>query len=544
MKNTRLALIVFAVLLVGCSPAIGSTGSIAGKRVNGWTKPHVLTISDGADIDTLNPHFSQFATVANLSEMTMAWLLRWDAHNQLYPELATEVPTKANGGVSQDGLTITYHLRRGVKWSDGAPFDADDVVFSMAVVNNPRNDEGVRFDMIARVDEPDKYTVVLHLKKPMSTAVEAFFSSCCANPSLLPKHLLAQYANINHVPYNDLPVGIGPFKYSRWVRSKEVVLDANPLYWRGRPRLDQVVYKILPERVMLLAALQAHKIDMWFKFTTGAILPQVESISGVAVFREPSYGYEHIDFNLTHRVVSELSVREALRLALDRQGLVQNVEHGIGIVQDSATPVAAPYFADLGTTPYDPAKASALLDGAGWKRGSDGFRTKGGIKLALNIAVPSEGSVLDKAVDFVRNNWKQIGVATSVRHYPVPQFFAPAQRGGIPYGDTWDVVMFGWAADPMGDYSSIYGCDSFPPAGFNNLHWCNKQADAAMNALKAHYEQSQRNADVKTAMKAFVQDVPSIVLALNVDLFAYNKDVKNYYPGNITPFDNMMDVDI
>ena len=187
--------------------AIAAAVSPACARANDWTTPHVLTMSDAGDVNTLNPHFSQNAPVANLSEMTMAWLIRWDEHNKPYPELATEVPTQSNGGVSKDGLTITYHIRRGVKWSDGAPFDADDVVFSTAVVNNPANDEGGRFDQIASVDEPDKYTVVYHLKKPYAVFFVGFFSSCCANPSILPKHLLAKYPNINNVPYNSLPVG-------------------------------------------------------------------------------------------------------------------------------------------------------------------------------------------------------------------------------------------------------------------------------------------------------------------------------------------------
>lgn len=98
----------------------------------------MLTISDGGNVTTLNPTSARSASVANLSEMTTAWLLKWDEHNQLYPELATEVPTKANGGVSQDGLTITYHLRKGVTWSDGAPFDADDVVFCSRTTKTSR----------------------------------------------------------------------------------------------------------------------------------------------------------------------------------------------------------------------------------------------------------------------------------------------------------------------------------------------------------------------------------------------------------------------
>src|SRR5450755_3506420 len=105
-----------AVLLAVDAGAAGTQN--ANGRANAWTTPHVLTISDGGDVNTLNPHLGQTAAVANLSEMTMAWLVKWDEHNQPYPELATEVPSRKNGGISQNGLTITHHLRRGVKWSD------------------------------------------------------------------------------------------------------------------------------------------------------------------------------------------------------------------------------------------------------------------------------------------------------------------------------------------------------------------------------------------------------------------------------------------
>jgi peptide/nickel transport system substrate-binding protein len=538
-KSVALALGA-ALLLSACSKA-GGTLHAAGA--DAWTTPHVLTISDGGDVNTLNPHFATSAAVVNLSEMTMAWLIKFDRHNQLYPELATEVPTQTNGGVSKDGLTITYHIRKGVKWSDGAPFDADDVVFSTAVVNNLANNLLARFDEVVKVDEPDKFTVVVHLKKRASTFPVAYFSSCCANPSLLPKHLLARYPNINNVPYNSLPVGIGPFKFERWDRSKQVVLVANPLYWRGRPKLDKIVYKIIPDRDKLLSQLEAHQVDMWWQFS-GAYLARIQALSAYTVLRQPSYAYNHYDFNVTHPAVSNRLVRRALRLALNRRELVDKVEHGVGIVQDSATPVTAPYFVNLGTTPYDPAKANALLDVAGWARGPDGIRAKNGVKLDLNVAARAGLPLIDAQLKLVRNDWKRIGVGINVRHYPAALMFAPMQQGGVVYGDKWDVIYFTWAADTLGDYSAIYGCHSFPPAGQNNLRWCNKTAQGAMDALLEHYEQSQRNADTKVVMQEFVKDVPSIVSSLRVDMFAYNKDLKNYHPNNVTPFDNMMDVDI
>jgi peptide/nickel transport system substrate-binding protein len=473
----------------------------------------------------------------------MAWLIRWDEHNRPQPELATVVPTQTNGGISRDRRTITYHLRKGVRWSDGAPFDADDVVFSTAVVNNPANNEAARFDQIARVDEPDKFTVIYHLKQPYSLSTASFFSSCCANPSLLPKHLLAKYPNINNVPYNALPVGIGPFTFARWDRGKQVVLLANPRYWRGRPKLDEIVYKIVPDRDALLAQLRMHKVDMWYQFS-GAYLPRIRALKPYTVFRQPSYAYSHLDFNLTHPAVADPLVRQALRLALNRRAIVDTVEHGVGIVQDSATPSTAPYYVDLGTTPYDPAKANALLDTSGWTRGSDGIRRKNGVALDLKVATQAGRPDLDAQLELVRKDWKQIGVHLALHRYPPALMFAPAQQGGIIYGTAWDVVTFAWAADTMGDFSGAYGCRSFPPAGQNNLRWCDKRAQAAMDALLGHYAQAQRNADVAVLMRAFVRGVPSIVTYLHADMFAYNKDLKNYHPNNVTPFDNMMDVDI
>jgi ABC-type transport system substrate-binding protein len=174
MKNVALqkslALVLGAAFLfTACTKAGG--GTTEGGRANAWTHPHVLSMSTGAgDVSTLNPHLGQFQDIFYMASMTMAWLVKWDEHNNPYPELATEIPTKANGGISKDGLTITYHLRKGVKWSDGAPFDADDVVFTTKVILNPATNEVGRlgWDQITKIDEPDKFTIVYHMKKPYS----------------------------------------------------------------------------------------------------------------------------------------------------------------------------------------------------------------------------------------------------------------------------------------------------------------------------------------------------------------------------------------
>ena len=433
-----------------------------------------------------------------------------------------------------------------MRWSDGAPFDADDVVFSTNVVNNPANNEIGRlgWDQITKTDEPDKYTVTYHLKKPYSPFVETFFSSAGANPCILPKHLLAQYPNINHVAYNSLPIGIGPFKYLRWDRAQDIVLVPNPLYWRGRPKLKEVIFKIIPDRNTVLSQLESHELDMWH-LVPGAYLSRVAAIAGVTILRQPSYFFDHIDFNIQRPAVRDPVVREALRLAIDRRTLIEKIGRGVGILQEVTTPKNAPYaVTSIPTVPFDIARANALLDKGGWTRGADGVRAKNGVKLALEYATTAGSPDVDEEIELERSWWKQIGVEITVRHYPPALMFAPLQQGGIVYSTKWDVIGFAWLNDAIGDMSAIYSCRSFPPNGQNELRWCNPRAQAAMDALFAHYDQTQRNGDVLVVEQELVKDVPTIVNFLREDIFAYNRDLKNFHPSSVTPFDNMMNVDI
>lgn len=545
MKKSIALVLGALVALCACSKAPQSSTVGAGERVNSFTKPHVLTFADGADINTLNPHFGQFASVGHLSSMTMAFLVKWDEHNNPYPELATEVPTKANGGVSADGLTVTYHLRKGVRWSDGTPFDADDVVFSTNVVLNPANNEVSRsgWDLITKTDEPDKYTVVYHLKKPYSPFVVTFFSSAGANPCILPKHLLAQYPNINNVPYNSKPVGIGPFKVDRWDRGEQVVLLRNPYYFRGKAKLEKIVYKIIPDRNTMLSQLQAKELDMW-ALVSGNYYARANELQPYTTIKKPSYYWDHMDMNVTHPGLNDPIVRQALRLGFDRNERLQKIGHGLGVLSDSVTPIGSPYEVKLPLIPYDPARANEMLDKAGWKLGADGVRAKNGVRLSFVFAAIAGLQDVDNGLELLRADFKKIGVELNVRHYSSALMFAPLQQGGIIYGDKWDLIGFAWLGDPIGDFSTIYSCEQIPPNGQNDVHWCNQRATAAMNALFSHYDQAERNRDVAVVAKALYDDVPSIVQAQRLDIYTYNKDLKNFNPNAITPFDNMMDVDI
>jgi peptide/nickel transport system substrate-binding protein len=532
----------FFIALAMCTIAT-SAASSAG-RTNPWTTPHVLTISDAGDVNTLNPHFGQLNDVGVLSSLTMAYLVKWDEHNQPYPELATRVPTQSNGDVSEDGLTITYHLRRGVKWSDGTVFDADDLVFTSNVVRDPKTNEISRggLDNVARIDEPDKYTVVYHMKKPESSFIVSFFSSA-GGLCILPKHLLASYTSVNDTPYNALPIGIGPFKYERWDRGDKVVMVADPLYFRGRPKLDKIVFKIIPDRNTLLTLVQAHAVDLWY-LAPGNYYPRLQAVPGFAVYHHPGYGYSHLDFNVTHPALADSSVRRALRLGLNREDLKNKLGQGLGVVQDVTTPQTAPYYVAIPVTPFDMATANRLLEQAGWRRGTDGIRVKNGVRLSLLFAATAGMQDVDNQIELIRSWWTQLGVELDVQHFAVDLMFAEPDQGGIVYGNKWDVVAFTWQNGPMGNYAGRYGCDAFPPNGQNVLRWCSKRAQAAMDGFAGHFEQSQRDADIRVVQEEFVKDVPSIVTLGKEDVFAYNKDLTGFHPNNVAPFDNMLNVDI
>jgi peptide/nickel transport system substrate-binding protein len=510
-----------------------------------YTIPHVLRYATGEDIVGLNPHLNQQLTLAFMSSNTMAWLVKYDRRDDPVPELALAVPTRANGGISADGKTITYHLRHGAKWSDGVGFTADDVRFSVGVVLNPANNEGTHqgFDQIARLDTPDPYTVVFHLVRPYSGFYVNFFSSGGANPCLLPKHLLSGLASINDATYNALPVGIGPFKYASWKRADSVELVPDPLYFGRKPKLQRVIFKIVPDRNTTLTLLTTHELDLWLP-VPAAYYDRVRVLSGVRTLRQRSYAYNHLDFELQHGALSDLTVRRALRSATDRATILAKVRHNVGILQETPFPPGHRLHIDVLRVPYDLAAANRSLDAAGWQRGADGIRAKHGQRLDFDVATVSGASDTDAILELIRTSWSQIGVQLEVKHYPSPLYFAPANTGGILYAGKFDIAFYAWFTPPNGDVGNLFECDRVPPKGQNIPRWCDPDADRALHRFAGTYDEAQQRAYSRTFQTDLVRDVPTIVLDAREDVYAFNDDLHGFAPNQVTPFDDLVDADI
>ena len=179
-------------------------------------------------------------------------LLSADPSGSSVPILATAVPSQANGGISRDGLTISYRLRHDVRWTDGVPVTARDVIFSWRAIENPNNDAVSRhgYDDVRSIVAPEAYSVVVHLKRPFAPFVNTFFAESDQPYDIVPAHVLARYHDFNQVPFDAAPtVSDGPFRFERWDRGDQLVLGANSGFFKGKPGLRRIEVKFVPNGI-------------------------------------------------------------------------------------------------------------------------------------------------------------------------------------------------------------------------------------------------------------------------------------------------------
>ncbi len=506
---------------------------------------HVLRFSDGLDVATLNPLLATSGNIAGLGQLTMAHFTHFDEHGALVPELITVIPSLANGGISRDGLSITYHLRAGVKWSDGAPFDAGDVVYTVSAILNRGNNISAReaWDHVKGASASGKYTVTFHLKSPYSPFASSFFSS--NTPScVLPKHILGGSPIFNDAPYNALPVGIGPFRYTAFRREEAVEMEANPYYFRGRPKLDKIVYKIVPEENTLYTQLQTGELDLWAS-VGGTFADRVGQIPNVRAIKMTSAYISAIYFNTQAPTLRDPAVRRALRLATDRRFLLHDVYHDAGTLAESVVPrISTDYDAALPQAPYDPAGAERLLDAAGWRRGNGGVRAKDGVPLTINFVIPSGYAPSALTTEILRAAWGKIGVDVEVKSYAMGTYFAPTAAGGILATGKFDAALLSLSGQVLADVTQDYGCPYAPPNGFNETRYCNHAVDAAMDAYDRSYDPKRRAVLARLFQQQIDADAPGIIIYERDFIYAFNRGLTGFAPTGFAPFDHFMNVDL
>jgi len=517
-----------ALLLIALFAAAPAT---AASR-HAWTTPGVVRIGVVRDIDNLNPLLSGQAGVTDLAQFLFSGLFRYDDRGEAIPDVATAIPTRANGGISADGKTITYHLRRDVTFSDGHPLTADDVVFTWQQILNPKNNVPYHFpnDQAQSVVAKDAYTVVARLREPSAPFVVEFMR-CGNQGSILPKHLLAGQADLNRNPYNLKPVGSGPFMVERYEPGVGVEMLANPRYYAGKPKLDRISYRIMPNENSLLIALQTHEIDFYFGAPEQQYRP-LRALDGIRVSALPFQQFEQIAFNTRRVPFNDLAVRRAATYAIDWDGLARTVYLDVDLpAPGDIFPKSWAFDPTLARYAHDVARARALLESAGWKVGPDGIRMKDGTRLTADISTVNGVLVRQNAEVVIQQELREAGFEVQVRNAPASLLFTSLQAGGILASGKFDMAIYAWVKFPDPDDTETIGPDRVPPGGANYSGLRDPEIGRLQLAGTRVYERALRKPIYAKLERRIAELLPYQTMVWRANIDAYNEDLRNFKPA-------------
>lgn len=527
--RTALA-VVLALFVGGCSITHGRMNSTATTNSaattnagNPWTHHGIVRFAEQEEPNTLIRMFSNQASADDVTMLLFEPFFRFDEREGPVPSLATVFPSVANGLISKDGLRITFKLRPTARWSDGAPVTADDVIFTWHAIVDGKNPvvRTAGFDKIKTIVADNPHQVTMVLREPFSPAVY-LFSEGDFPP--LPKHLLAGYATLNNIPFNASPIGDGPFVLKHWEHGSELVFAANPLYWRGRPRLDEVRIKIVPNTNTSIQLLLTHELDV-IDGVPKAHVRELIGVDGIRVSTALIGAYRHLDFNLKNPILADVAVRRAVARGIDYERIINTIYGGFGARASTDIPPFSWAANRLPPIPYDPTAARRLLDADGWRLGPGGVREKAGTRLSLTISSAAGNQAAESSEAMIVEQLKAIGVELSVKNYAGALLFA---EHGPLYGGTYDMA---WIVNTEGvdpDNLGSWGCDYFPRSGANTDFYCNPRVDALLLDAERQADQAVRRRDYELAWSLMLDDVPAVIVYWDKNVVAANSDLRNF----------------
>lgn len=524
--NVRNAVVVLlaALALAACTRA--GIGRTAGGR-NDWTIPGTIRVGNSDEPDSLNPFYGHNYAADQVDGLLYSSLLRYDDAGNYIPDLATEVPTYQNGGISRDNLTITVHLRKDAKWADGVPLTSKDWMFTYRSVLNPFNNVKTTYgwDDIASAQAPDPYTIVVHLKKPDASFLGNLAFGGAGYPPL-PEHVLGKLHDLNRADFNAHPLSSGPYILQRWSHGSELVFVPNPYYFRGKPSV-KIDWKIVPDDNTLFNLLQTHAIDVEIGVNENDI-PRLRQIQGYTVSKRLVANWRHMGINMSKPALSDRRVRLALAEGVDWKRINDTIYHGYNQLavsdifpQSWAAPNIPPYR-------YDPADASRLLAQAGWRKGSDGYLHRGGKVLRLSLSTGTNKQENQVAEVQIQSDLRAIGVDIEIHNYPVNLLF---DRSGPLYTGKYDLE---WSIDTNGpdpDNMCTWATSCIPPHGSNTSWLSDPIVDRTSLAAEQTFDTAKRKALYQQEEERIHRLVPAVFFYWEVEYNAINSDVKNVKPA-------------
>jgi peptide/nickel transport system substrate-binding protein len=465
-----------------------------------------------------------------------------DAGDNLIPELLTEVPTVANGGLSADGKTITLHFKDGVKWHDGEPVTSADFKFTWEFVVDPAtmSQTSAGWNQIKSVDTPDPLTAIVNFDTPYVPFVAAALTF-----PILPKHALEGVADPGNSDFARNPIGNGAFIFQEWIPGDHITVLANPDALVP-PKVEKIIFKFVPDMNTLIALLRTGDVDIAYDLRELQI-SEVLKMDGVEPFVVPGVSIERYYFNLRnpkdlsqpHPIFSDINVREAIAMGMDRFTAVSAILQGYGEVAVTELDNHPWFNQDLKPVPYDPEAAKALLDEAGWiDTDGDGIRDKDGVPLSFGHSTTSGNQVRENLQVFFQQNLKDIGVDMRIENYPAATLFGGCADNGI-FG-TGNFDMMGFTNKPASidlaqEWSDFFLCDAVKdcqtnPAGSNAWGYCDEKANAALICAVNELDSDKRLACIKEAQALIYDDMIALYVYDRLDVYAANKRIGGFNP--------------
>jgi peptide/nickel transport system substrate-binding protein len=495
----------------------------------------------GSDPQTLDPLFAH--ADANGVEQQLARLaflpfIDIDARGRAIPVLLARIPTVANGDLSRDGRTIVYHLRRGVRWQDGVPVTASDVLFTLRAIVDSRNPVGSRegYDRVARAERIDDATVRVVLKAPWAPAVATLFSYGTAPQYVLPAHLLAKEARLDRAAFGAAPVGDGPFRFVSWERGERLVYAANVAYWQGAPAAARLDIRIVPDPGTNFTSLLSGALD--WNLISPVQQQAMLGRAGIAFTYVPLALIAGVALNTAHPPLDDVRVRRAIAAAIDRQTISDKLTFKRYPVVDTAQALGS-WARDpaVHLPAYDPAAADRLLDAAGWLRGSDGIRMKGGKRLALTYVQFPESQTGVRVAAFIERALHARGMDVTLKSVTNAKLFLPKSAGGALASGAFDLAYVPWSMGADPDDSFLLTCDG--PG--NVMRWCDPQVDALERRALVAPSQAERKALYSAIERRVAAAVPIVYLFDPSYIYAYRTALRGFAPNGFNPTWNAAD---
>jgi peptide/nickel transport system substrate-binding protein len=458
------------------------------------------------------------------------------------PEIAkgTAVPEKTADG--KDGIALTYTIRPDAVWGDGVPVTTKDVVFTWEVGRHPKT--GVAsselYERITAIDMKDDKTFTMHINK-MTCDYQGINDF-----TLLPAHIEkpnfadpAEYKTRSAYETDTTNPGLwfGPYRVTEVSSGSHVVLEPNPTWWGRKPHFKRIVVKAVENTAALTANLLSGDVDMIageLGMTLDQALQFEKRYGGrYAVVYKPGLIYEHIDLNLDNPILQDRRVRRALIHAIDREAISQQLFEGKQPVAHGQTnPLDRVYYGGIPKYDYDPAKAGALLDAAGWKVGDGGIRRNAaGEKLQLEIMTTAGNKTRELVQQAMQSQWKQAGIDVRIRNEPPRVFFGKT----VNERKFTAMAMFAWISSPENIPRSTLHSDEIPTAengwaGQNNTGFNNPEMDKTIDDMEVVCEPQANQALWNRMQSLYAEELPVIPLYFRANAFILPKWLNGVVP--------------